>query len=119
MAQKEGLDSKEWRKEFWRLRVEAERVNWNIPDSFMEGLERYFVDRIRMGSFGNAVLENNLKEAVAHADIWSRACLQGIVGVCYNALPSVVWGSVGAVNDWLNGEDVSAEEVDQATRSVS
>lgn len=52
------------------------------------------------GSFLTAVLENNLKEAVARADEESLDALPHIVAWLYDRAPNVAWGSPKHVHDW-------------------
>lgn len=53
------------------------------------------------GSFVRAVLENDLRMAVAHADPFSRATLSAIVTYCEEALPSGSWGSPEKARAWM------------------
>jgi hypothetical protein len=64
-------------------------------------LERYLNHGIMPGSFMTAVLENNLKEAVARADNFNRVNLPNIVGYLWNHIPSAAWGSKEQVASWL------------------
>jgi hypothetical protein len=74
-----------------------------LPDALRGGLERYIKGRIRCGDFLNAVLENDLRNAVNHADEGNRNALPAIVSYLYNEIPSVAWGSKQRVKDWLGG----------------
>lgn len=75
-----------------------------IPEHVRRGLILYFEDRIEPGNFLYAVLENNLKEAIAAADSINRSGdnLFAIVSWLYNEVPSGSWGSPRQVQDWLN-----------------
>jgi hypothetical protein len=73
----------------------------NCPPKFIEAIERYCNGRVRTGSFLEAVLCNDLKLAVPKADFEAQACLRDIVGVIYQHVPLVAWGSRRAVRAWL------------------
>lgn len=52
------------------------------------------------GSFGTALLMNNLTGAVKAADAYNRACIAEWVEWCYWNLPSSCWGSEEKVLAW-------------------
>lgn len=67
-----------------------------------ESLERYVEHKIPTGGFLEAVLSNNLVEAVGRADSENIQRLPEIVRYVYNKLPSSCWGSPEKVKEWLN-----------------
>lgn len=73
-----------------------------IPPHMRAALLRYTKDHIEPGSFLRAVLENNLKEAVARADGINRHRLIDYVTYLYNEAPSACWGSPEKVQAWLD-----------------
>lgn len=73
----------------------------NIPATILEALYAYVEHRQQPGHFLNAVLSNNLLEAVQRADSQSQAALREIVEFVYNNLPSNSYGSYRAVSAWL------------------
>ncbi len=75
-----------------------------VPEHTIGGLDRYVEQRIAPGSFLQAVLENNLSEAMGRADHINRPALYDIVCYIYNDLPSTCWGSPEKVQAWLKGD---------------
>jgi len=71
------------------------------PKNVVDSLRRYVVDRIPTGGFLQAVLENNLMEAVGRADHVNIQCLPDICCYVYNEIPDSCWGSPEAVTAWL------------------
>ena len=69
----------------------------------MDSLFRYVEERSRPGQFLHAVLCNQLREAVIHADEASRAVLRELVLFIYNYVPSPCHGSDQLVQLWLKG----------------
>jgi hypothetical protein len=78
-----------------------------IPPDTLDGLARYVNHAIEPGSFLTAVLENDLREACARADLDNMRSLVALVCFCYNNIPSAAWGSPERVEAWLarRGED--------------
>lgn len=70
----------------------------NIPEQFRGGLERYFEQGIEPGHFMQAVLQNNLIDAVSRADEPSLAALKTIVQWLYCEAPGGTWGTVAFYN---------------------
>ena len=66
-----------------------------------EGIDRYVNDHIPTGSFLEAVLCNNLKEAIGRADSENLRDIVEIVQYCHWEIPSVCWGSPKKVRAWL------------------
>lgn len=66
---------------------------FTIPERMMGGLERWIKFGIKPGNFLTAVLENDLKSAVAHADDENLQNLPAYVGYLYNEAPGDCWGS--------------------------
>ena len=66
-----------------------------------ESIDRYVNDHIPTGSFLEAVLCNNLKEAIGRADSENLRDIVEIVQYCHWEIPSVCWGSPKEVRAWL------------------
>ena len=79
------------------LNIEA----YDIPGYMYEGIYRYVEHRILPGSFLEAVLCNDLKEAVARADGQNIRRLPEYVRFLFNEVPTNCWGSPQAVKEWL------------------
>ncbi len=72
-----------------------------IPPHLEGGLTRYLEDGIPPGSFLEAVLSNDLKEACSRGDSESLAGLVDLVCWLYNHAPMNCWGSPERVRDWI------------------
>lgn len=82
----------------------------NVPAHLLKGLRDYALHHIPTGCFLRSVLENNLYEAVCHADVnVSLPALRPIVIYVYNALPAPCWGSPEKVKAWLEERKQHAE----------
>ena len=73
-----------------------------IPILTAEGLDRYVQERIHPGSFLEAVLCNDLREACGHADEDNAVALWAIVGYLHNEVPGLCWGSPEKFSAWLS-----------------
>ncbi len=73
-----------------------------IKSSTKNAIDRYVVEGLQTGSFLEAVLSNDLREAFGRADIDNRHSMFDIVEYLYNNVPSVCWGSSEAYREWLN-----------------
>ena len=71
------------------------------PLEVIQSLERYRDDHIPTGGFLEAVLSNDLKEALGRADRQNRDALFEIVRWVYNYMPMTACGSKEAVANWL------------------
>lgn len=73
-----------------------------IPENAMETLRAYIDRGRRPGGFMEAVLSNNLSEAVARADERHMIAIPAIVFFLYNEAPSGCWGTPERVRDWMH-----------------
>jgi hypothetical protein len=71
-----------------------------VPDHLRAGLVRYFSDGIMPGSFLQAVLCNDLIEAVRRADPSSRSALPSLIDFLMMHAPAQAWGSRERVLAW-------------------
>lgn len=72
-----------------------------VPHHMRDGFKLYIECGILPGSFGTAVLENDLAGAIGKADSINQNHLKGIVSWIYNFAPSDCWGSKAAVEEWV------------------
>lgn len=72
-----------------------------LPSRMWGGMARYLFEGVPPGHFLTAVIENDLREAVARADEENRTLLYEYVLFLYNDCPSGCWGSQAKVTDWL------------------
>jgi hypothetical protein len=71
-----------------------------IPGGIKEAIDAHVKTGRGTGSFVNAVLENNLREACAQADDVNKFLLFDIVYYIYNECPAGCWGSPEKVKAW-------------------
>lgn len=76
------------------------RDSLNIPPEIKAAIDGHVMSGKPVGSFVQAVLENNLKTAVVKADESNYLLLGAIIGYCCNEIPVVCWGSEDAVAKW-------------------
>lgn len=73
-----------------------------IPKHLYEGLHRYVCEGVLPGHFLQAVLRNDLHDAVGLADDESFAALRLILMWLYNCTPGTCYGSQDAIDRWLS-----------------
>lgn len=71
-----------------------------IPLRIRSGLDRWANKEGDVGDFLNAVLSNNLMEAVGRADDENKQLLPEICMYVYNEIPSSCHGSPEKVKEW-------------------
>jgi len=84
-----------------------------IPPYLMEALQRYIAHGYAPGNFLLAVLRNDLKAAVAHADLANQAILPVYVRFLYNRAPWACWGSPAHVTAWVEARQAERTPVTQ------
>jgi len=72
-------------------------------EHLMPSLRRYIDNRIPTGGFLEAVLSNDLREAVGRADDENMWLIPIICTWLWNDAPSACWGSPAKVSQWLTG----------------
>lgn len=72
-----------------------------LPEHMRDGFQRYVEHHIPLGSFGHAVVCNDLFRACAKADDVNRYRLFDIVSWLYSEAPSPCWGNPEKVMAWL------------------
>ncbi len=80
-----------------------------MKDSTRETILRYVEHRVPTGGFVQAVLSNDLREAIGRADAENLEDLVEIVRFCYWEIPGPCWGSPEAVREWLAGRVEESE----------
>lgn len=79
-----------------------ELFNYNILPEHMQGAaQRYVEQGIPPGGFLEAVICNNLKEAIMRADDINADHLKDFVMFFYNETPGDCWGSREAMIKWI------------------
>ena len=72
-----------------------------IPERMMPGLQRYIEDHVQPGDFLQAVICNNLKNAIDRADYENMVNLPAYVAFLYNQAPAGCWGSKEIYHEWI------------------
>ena len=72
-----------------------------VPQHDHGGLVRWVVYGVEPGDFLQAVLKNDLREAIGRADDINRHSLFAIVSWLYNEAPGGCWGSEEKYNNWI------------------
>lgn len=75
--------------------------DYDMTVDMQDAFQRYFDHGFEPGSFGTAVLCNDLASAVMAADHWNKTRLYGTVQWLYDHAPRGSWGSPEIVRDWL------------------
>lgn len=75
-----------------------------LPSSLRDGTRLWIENGIPPGGFLQAVIANNLVEAVGRADHKNIDLLREIVLFFYSQAPSDCWGSVQNLHDWSKNE---------------
>lgn len=91
----------------------AKKIEENIellPEHMRDGIRLYVLEQCEPGGFMTAVLENDLKGAVARADHINKRALTQIVEYCMWTLPSNCWGSPEKVSAWLRPEPEQSDD---------
>ncbi len=89
-----------------------DRADWSlIPEPMHHAVHAWVELGRRPGHFLTAVLENNLAQAVSHADEQNQAAIVGWVRFVYNYLPSGCWGSPAIMDQWAEGANEHFEEL--------
>jgi hypothetical protein len=66
-------------------------------------VKRYIEDRVKPGSFLQAVICNNLKESFGRADEDNTVSMPEIVMFFWIEAPPDCWGSPEIMKEWLEG----------------
>ena len=72
-----------------------------IREEMIEALEGYVQNRLPVGCFLQAILENNLVEALGRADEQNLLNIPAYGAWLYNEAPGNCWGSPEIVKEWL------------------
>ncbi len=80
-----------------------------IPTNLRRGLDRYQHHHIKTGGFLEAVLSNDIEDAVGRADPNSLANLPAIQDYIKDTLPAESWGSREKVRAWIQNKGATDE----------
>lgn len=84
--------------------VEQLVVKYAVPERIVRGIKGYVEDHRPVGHFIQAIICNDLAEAINRADDEVVTCLQGIVRLFYNQVPSNAWRSKKNYEKWISGK---------------
>lgn len=90
----------------------------SVPVHTLLALERLLVHGLHPGGFLTAVLDNDLRRAVASADIDNRNGLYKLVIFAYNNLPGGIFGHAGSVQKYIDSGQRWWETSDQCFRRI-
>jgi hypothetical protein len=76
-----------------------------IDEDTGEELTRYLREHCPTGSFLEAVISNDLREACGRADDRNLWHLPVLVAYLYNEAPSAAWGSRDKYENWISGRE--------------
>lgn len=98
-----------------KLHLQRTMAECGIPDYMRGGLADYILHGLPPGDFLQAVISNDLKEAVGRADETNQRCLPEYIKFLYNHAPIGCWGGRAEMVDWckrggLVGRVDAAEE---------
>ena len=83
-----------------------------IRPDVLDSLKRYIEHGIPTGGFLEAVLSNDLREAIGRADDYNMRTLPEIVSWIYNEAPSGCWGSPKRVTEWIYRRNSNVAETE-------
>lgn len=91
-----------------------------VPAHLRVGLIRYLEEGVPTGGFLEAVLSNDLREAIGRADLQSREGLLALVGWLHMEAPAVSHGSADRYRCWLAAHKLAAEggDLEAAQRAI-
>jgi hypothetical protein len=72
-----------------------------MDDEIKESIDAYVFAGRPTGGFLEAVIDNNLREAIARADERRLHMIPAIVAYFYNECDMRCWGSAGKYKEWL------------------
>jgi len=72
-----------------------------LPVSVQESINAYVTTGRPTGGFLEAVINNDLREAIVRADHINIRIIPAIVGYLYNECPAGCWGFSGAFDKWV------------------
>ena len=74
-------------------------------DRMTESVKHYLEHGYHPGNFLTAVITNDLRGAIAHADDDNAAVMRDWVRFFYNEVQGNAWGSVEIMTDWMHNFD--------------
>ena len=78
--------------------------HYYIPERMEPSIRRYIDDKVLPGDFLQAVICNDLKEAVGRADEENMDNLPAYAAYFYNEAPATCWGSPEKMKAWIESK---------------
>lgn len=88
-------------KEHLLMRIDKGVQELNVPFHNVDSIKYYITEGIAPGGFLQAVISNDLREAVGSADHMNIVALPNLVRFFYNYAPGVCWGSEEKFHEYL------------------
>ncbi len=85
---------------------------FRVRAQMMGAIHRYIEDKLYPGSFLQAIISNNLKEAVGCADDDNLRNIPAFVSYFYNEAPLSCRGSEEIMASWIKGKEKGKEVSD-------
>jgi len=106
-----------------RLEANAPEYTKKIPAPVLHAIQRHAATGASTGHFVNAIMRNDLFEAVARADAESLAALREIIWYVYNQLDCRCWGpkhvNSTEVTEWQGRQGMVGMETAQEAKCAS
>ena len=83
-----------------KLPIDPDMDFTGVPIHLHQGLLRYLHDGVPPGNFLQAVIRNDLSDAILRADDECLGSIKGIVGFFNMEMPAPSWGSQAAMDKW-------------------
>lgn len=86
--------------------------HWDVPDGYAEVIYNYLVYGLQPGSFFNAVLANDMFEAMIRSHPSNQVQLLAHTMSWLNSmgLRGVAWGNYDSINNWLKMDEATRRE---------
>lgn len=102
------------------INLEQERLHrqfrqWALPDYMWEGVRNYISKGIRPGSFLHAVIANDLRGAVLHADDNNIQLLPSWIRFVSTEFPHSAWGDTTLMRMWCDHGGLDGPERHRTT----
>lgn len=96
-----------WQQSILRAIAAAQdlRSEYYVSPIIQDSVNRYIKDACPVGSFLQAVIENNLEAAAMKADIHNSVTLVAITAYVHNKIPPIARGSKAAYANWIKPKE--------------
>lgn len=98
-----------------RAMAKSKLIDWDLSDGrymmmefsedFKGSMERYLLQGLKPGGFGEAMLACDMERALYNADVHNRTVFWAVAMWVRERLPQGSWGSYEAVDAWCRDHD--------------